>query len=218
MLTGRVNAALPALNVPTDPLGGEVPGGLAVVLRVLARTGGVTTDQTEERAHKPKSVAEHCCKEEIHRMLFRYDNVLQVSKLAPGWQRLTKCTKGEKSTIMVQELQKVLVCMARGLVTELYTPVVITNLKQMLNGFQFVGHGADDLGTGCQPFLVTYLGGTHHLQALANTSIDNQLEQGDQNASLTDCRTQRDKEKVKFAEEIIEVVCCVMLARYAVLC
>ena len=106
--------------------------------------------------------------------------------------------------------------MAKGLATELYTPVVTTSLKQMVTGFQFVGHGADDLSTGCQPFQVAYSGGAHHLQALANASIGNQLEQGDQNASLTDYRTLREKEKVKFPKDTTEI--CVTLARYVVLC
>jgi hypothetical protein len=179
MTGSKVKADLPALNGAIDPLDGTVPGGLACVLRVLARTGGVTADPTDDRTREPKSVAEHY--KETHRMLLRYGNVGQVSDLAPIWQRLANCTKSEQFTIMTQEMQKI--CLARGLATELYTTVVTTGLtKQMVNGFQFVGHGADDLGTGCQPFLVAYSGGTHHLQALANASIGNQLEQGDQNA------------------------------------
>ena len=53
--------------------------------------------------------------------------------------------------------------MSRGLATELYTPVVTAALKQMIVSFQFVGHGVDDLATGCQPFLVTYTGSANQL-------------------------------------------------------
>jgi hypothetical protein len=83
---------------------------------------------------------------------------------------------------MTQEFQWV--CMSRGLAMKLYTPVVTTLLKQMINGLHFVGHDVNDFTTGCQPFLVAYAGNTHHMQALANASIgSNQLEQGKQNVT-----------------------------------
>jgi hypothetical protein len=80
-------------------------------------------------------------------------------------------------------------CMARGLSTELYVPVVTTILKQMIVGLRFPGLISDDLTTGCQQFLVAYAGKSHHLQVTAASSVANQLAQGDQNASLADIRT-----------------------------
>lgn len=97
----------------------------------------------------------------------------------------------------MQEFQKV--CMARGLSTELYSPAVVTTtLKQMLVGFLFVGHGVDDLMSGCQPFLILYAGSAHHYFAVAAADVGHQLSQGKQNASLSDYRTIREKEKLKF--------------------
>lgn len=106
--------------------------------------------------------------------------------------------------------------MERGLSIEIYTPVVTTALKQMVVGFQFPGHGADDLSLGCQPFLVSFSGGQHQSQALAAASLANQLAQGEQSASLTDCRSIRDSEKIKFPQSVEQV--CISLMRYAVLC
>lgn len=86
----------------------------------------------------------------------------------------------------------------------------------MVVGLQFVGHGVDDLTSGCQPFLVAYAGGTHHYLALADASVGNQLSQGEQNASLSDYRTIREKEKLRFPRDVMEVG--ITLTRYAVLC
>ena len=106
--------------------------------------------------------------------------------------------------------------MARGLATdEIYTPVITTALKQMIIGLQFAGDGMDDLTTGCQPFLVCYSGGTDCYAALAAASLGHQLSQGEQNASLSDYRTIREQEKVKFPKDFLEVY--ITLARYAVL-
>ena len=138
----------------------------------------------------------------------------EVAELAPLWGRLANCIKGEQVTIMTQELQRV--CLARGVSAELYTPVITNTLKQMITGFQFVGHGVDDLTTGCLPYLVAYSGSTHHQQKLANTSISLQLAHGDQTASLADYRTLRDKEKVKFPRNTMDV--CISLTRFAILC
>ena len=98
-----------------------------------------------------------CCKS-IH------SNV--VDSIARQW---TDCSSGvlvkrEQHTILVQEFQRV--CMARGLSMEFYVPVVTASLKQMIVGFQIVGHGVDDLGSGCQPFMVALTGSTNHRQAL----------------------------------------------------
>jgi hypothetical protein len=35
------------------------------------------------------------------------------------------------------------------IVTEIYTPVITTTLKQMITSLQFAGLGIDDLTTGC---------------------------------------------------------------------
>ena len=107
-------------------------------------------------------------------------------------------------------------CVARGLSTQLYIPVVTTTLKQMIVGFQFPGHSVDDLGTGCQPFLVAYAGKAHHLQVTTALAVADQLAQGDQSASLADIRTIREGERLKFPLNASEV--CVTLSRYAVLC
>lgn len=100
------------------------------------------------------------------------------------WKRLANSAKNEQHTILVQEFQRV--CMTRGLLTELYIPIVTATLKQMIVGFQFAGHGVDDLSAGCQPFLVLYAGSSNHLQGLEAASIGNQLAQGEHRASLLD--------------------------------
>ena len=86
----------------------------------------------------------------------------------------------------------------------------------MIVGFQFSGHGIDDLTSGCQPFMVSYAGSDNHYKSLAMASVSNQLAQGDQNATLSDYRTIRNSEKIKFPRDITEVG--ITLARYAVLC
>ena len=144
----------------------------------------------------------------------RYCNVTHVEAVAPVWARLANCNKGEQHTVLVQELQKV--CISRNLTTEIYTPVITAGLKQMVIGFQFTGHGIDDLNTGCQPFLVAYAGSTHYYRALADANVSNQLDQGEQAASLTDYRTIREKEKVKFPRDILDVT--ITMERYSVLC
>ena len=106
--------------------------------------------------------------------------------------------------------------MSRGLHTDLYTPIVTTTLKQMIVSFQFCGHGADELGSGCQPFLVAYAGNAHHRLALAAAEVGNQLAQGEQTASLADYRSIRDQEKIKFPSNVYEAN--ITLYRFAVLC
>jgi hypothetical protein len=108
------------------------------------------------------------------------------------------------------------VCISWGLDTALYTPVVNTGVRQMIMGFQFVGPGVDDLTSGCQPFQVTYAGSVHHMEALSAATLANQLTQGEHQASLTDYRALRDREKVKFPRDITKV--CITLSRYAVMC
>ena len=105
---------------------------------------------------------------------------------------------------------------SRGLATDLYTPIISSALKQIILGFMFVGHGVDDLNTGCQPFQVTYWGSANHLEALSVSSISDQLAQGDHNASLEDYQAIREKEKLRFPRDTLEVG--ITLTRYAVLC
>ncbi len=95
-------------------------------------------------------------------------------------------------------------------------PVVTSGLKQMIVGLQFVGHGIDDFGSGCQPFKVVFSGSTNHRQALEAANVGNQLAQGEQSASLADYVTLREGEKVKFPRDIMEVG--ITIGRYAVLC
>lgn len=110
------------------------------------------------------------------------------------WGRLANCSKSEQHTILKQELlQKV--CMARGLATELYISIIMAALKQMILGMQFVGHSIDDLTTRCQPFIVTYSGSANHLEALAASSIRNQLAQGEHSTRLEDYREIRKRER-----------------------
>jgi hypothetical protein len=46
------------------------------------------------------------------------------------------------------------------------------------------------------PMLVSYAGSAHHHQALSAASVENQLAQGNQNASLTNYCTIRDNKKL----------------------
>jgi hypothetical protein len=151
---------------------------------------------------------------ETYRTLLRFGNVGSVTELAPLWNRLANCHKSEQHTILTQEFHKV--CMARGLSTEYYAPVVTTSLKQMVVGFQFVGHGPDDLASGCQPFLVTYSGKEDHYRAVTTADEGNQLSRGEQNANLSDYREIRAKEKVKFPKDVLDT--SITLCRFAVLC
>ena len=153
-LTAKVQADLPGLA--SGRAGGGVVGtdstaSLVGALRALTRREG---EDGERLPREQKTIAE--AYKETHRVLLRFCNVAHVDDVAPVWKRLANCHKSEQHTLLTQELQKV--CVARGLSTQLYVPVVTTTLKQMIVGFQFPGHSADDLGTGCQPFLVAYAG------------------------------------------------------------
>ena len=179
--------------------------------RPAARAEGEEDDAA--RVKEPRTIME--AYKETYRTLLRYCNVTDPKNVAPVWPRLANCHKSEQHTVLSQELQKV--CMARGLSTELYAPIITTTVKQMVVSFQFVGYGSDDLSSGCQPFMVSYAGSAHdHYTALAAASVGNQLSQGEQNASLADYRSIREKEKVKFPRDMSEV--CITLTRYAVLC
>ncbi|KAI2490266.1 hypothetical protein MHU86_24316 [Fragilaria crotonensis] len=210
-MIGKVKGDLPALATP-DAMTAEVTGTLAGALRALtsARGGG---DGAEERStREPKAIHEFY--KETYRTLLRFGNVTTPEAVAPVWRRLANCTKSEQHTILVQEFQRV--CMARGLSTEFYVPVVTAGLKQMVTGLQFLGHGVDDLSTGCQPFMVAFTGSTNHRQALESATIGNQLAQGEHSASLTDYVTLRANEKIKFPRDVMEVG--ITLGRFAVIC
>lgn len=215
-VTAKVQADLPALARRDRMREGAPPGDAAALLRTLGLTRAVLGEDgaDDERAggKAPKTIAE--VYKETYTTLLRYCNVANPDQVAPVWARLANCHKSEQHTVLTQELHKV--CMSRGLSAELYAPVITTTLKQMVVGFQFTGYGVDDLTSGCQPFLVSYAGSVHHYQAVAAASVGNQLSQGEQNASLADYRTIREKEKVKFPRDISEVG--ITLARYAVLC
>ena len=206
----KVRMDLPALATP-NPMTTEVTGTLAGALRAL--TSRVGEQGGEDRATRaPKNISEYY--KETYRTLLRFCNVTSADAVAPLWRRLANCTKSEQHTIIVQEFQRV--CSARGLSTEFYVPVVTASLKQMIVGFQFVGHGMDDLSSGCQPFMVVFSGSTKHRQALEAASVGNQLSQGDHSASLADYVTLRAGEKIKFPHDIMEVG--ITTGRYAVLC
>lgn len=220
-MTSKVRHDLPAL-APPDVLTGDVTGTLAGALRALTESrGGRTGEAADRSTREPKSVQETY--KETYRMLLRFTNVAQVEAVPTIWNRLAKnAGKSEYHTIMVQEFQRV--CMARGLITDIYTPVVTASFKQMIVSLQFVGNGIDDLGTGCQTFHVSYSGNAnkHYQQALEDANVSNQLAQGEQkNASLFDYRTTRQRE----AEEVISrhtrsmhyadaILCCVVSARH----
>ena len=218
-VTSKVQADLPAL-VQGGALVGGPDGNAALVgalqaLNAARGTGGGVAAVGEDGARvgrEPKTVAE--AYKETYPTLLRFCNVMRVDEVAPVWSRLANCLKSEQHVVLTQEFQRV--CMSRGLSTELYVPVITTTLKQMVIGFQFIGHGADDLGTGCQPFMVSYAGSTNHYQALAAASVGNQLSHGDQSASLADYRTIRETEKIKFPRDVSEVT--ITLMRFAVLC
>ena len=180
---------------------------LVGALRALTDRDGVSRARGD-----PKSIIE--AYKETHQVLLRFCNVKEANDVSPVWERLANCHKSEQQTLLTQEMQKV--CVARGLTTQLYVPVVTTTIKHMVVGFQFPGHSPDDLSTGCQPFVVAYAGKGDHLQVVAAAATADQLAQGDHNASLADIRTIREGEQIKFPLNASEV--CVTLFRYAVLC
>ncbi|KAI2511659.1 hypothetical protein MHU86_2725 [Fragilaria crotonensis] len=210
----QVQAELPALsNRDVAPGTTEaLVGAIRALTAPRGEGGDAVAGEGERNAKEPKSVSE--AYRETYRTLLRFSNVEDVTELAPVWQHLANCLKSEQHTVLTQEFQKV--CMARGLSTKYYVPVVTTALKQMVVGFQFVGFGSDDLTSGCQPFLVSYAGRANHYQVLAAADVGNQLAQGEHTASLTDYKAIRDKEKVKLPRDVAET--CITLFRFAVLC
>ncbi|KAI2501865.1 hypothetical protein MHU86_12630 [Fragilaria crotonensis] len=210
-MAAKVQGDLPALATRADT--GGTTEALLGAIRALSAPRGRAADEAEgdPGAREPKSVADTY--RETYRTLLRFGNVDNVNELAPVWHRLANCHKSEQHVVLTQEFHKV--CMSRGLSTEYYSPIVTTSLKQMVVGLQFIGHGPDDLSSGCQPFLVSYSGTTNHYQAVAAADEGNQLARGDQNANLADYRVIREKEKVKFPRDATETA--ITLCRYAVL-
>ncbi|KAI2499470.1 hypothetical protein MHU86_14990 [Fragilaria crotonensis] len=149
----------------------------------MGEVGGRTT-------REPKGIMD--AYRETYPVLLRYCQVNSVDELAPLWNRLARGSKGEQQSIIQQELTKV--CVDRGLTPDLYCPAVTTSLKQMIASLNFVGNGPDDLGAGCQPFLVVYTSQAEHYRALDEANVANQLDQGTASASLADIRDIRDKE------------------------
>ncbi len=210
----KVHQDLPAHAAGRGGVGGaDGQGAAQVATQIAAALQTLTTARggPGAEARDSKTIAD--AYKETYHVLLRFGNVATADEVAPVWRRLANAHKSEQSTILTQELNKV--CMARGLSTELYTPVVTSQLKTMILGFQFVGMGADDLSTGCQPFLVAYSGSAHHQQVLAAASIGNQLAQGEQNPTLADYRALRETEKLKYPRDTHEVG--ITLQRYAVL-
>lgn len=214
-VTSKVQSDLPALRA-ADGVGGGATAQLVGALQALAAARRDAAEEADEAGARGagglKTIAQ--AYKETYTSLLRFGNVGNVEEVAPLWTRLANCGKGEQHTVLTQEFQKV--CMARGLSTELYVPIITTSLKQMVVGFQFEGQGADDLTTGCQPFIVAYAGRTSHYQAMAAAAVANQLSYGEQNANLSDIRTIREQERVKFPRDLSEV--CITLFRFAVLC
>ena len=212
-VTAKVQSDLPVLVAPERLGGGPGAETLAGALRILeasrATRGG---REGEDVIRAPRTIVD--AYKETFPTLLKYCNAEAVDGVAPLWHRLANCHKGEQHTVLTQELQKV--CMARGLSTELYVPVITSTLKQMVVSFQFTGYGADDLTSGCQPFLVAYAGTDQHYLALSAANVGNQLAQGEHNASLADYRTIRESEKVQFPRDISDV--CITMTRFAVLC
>ena len=210
-VTQKVQGDLPAVATAPGTGGPESAATIVGALRALTRGDGAGNGTRGGK--EPKTIAE--VYEETHRTLLRFCRVTEVDDVTPVWKLLANCHKSEQQyTLLTQELQRV--CMSRGLSTQLNVPVVTTTVKQMIVGFQFPGHSADNLGTGCQPFLVAYAGKAHHHQVTAASSVADQLAQGDQNATLSDIHTIWEGEKLKFPLNVSEV--CVTLYRYAVLC
>jgi hypothetical protein len=180
---------------------------VAAVQQLAENVGGIAG----RGAREPKGVMD--AYRETHAVLQRYCHVATVEELAPLWSRLARGSKGEQQSILQQELTKV--CTGRGLTPDVYCPAISTGLKQMVATLNFAGHGPDDIGAGCQPFLVAYTGADDHYRAMDNAMVANQLDQGTANASLADIRDIREKEKVKLPRDLNQV--SYTLQRFAVL-
>ena len=205
---GKVQADLSALTTP-DALTSEVTGTLAGALRALTRADGAG-DRTV--AQEVKTVAE--VYRETYRTILRFGNVAQVEQLAPVWQRLANSQKA--STTLYSAYKSSNACVWRGVCLQSSCPDHHGDLKTDGGWIPVCGPRRGQLESGSQPFVVSFAGSSNHMQALEAVSIGIQIAQGKQSASLADYRTLREKEKIRFPHDIMEV--CITLGRYAVLC
>lgn len=212
-LTAKVRSDLAGLAVNAGGPGVDAGAAtLAGALRLLGAARGAGDGNGGGALGTTKTIVDSY--KETYPVLMKYCNVATAEGVAPVWGRLANCHKSEQHTVLTQELHKV--CFSRNLSTDLYAPVITTALRQMVVGLQFTGHGSEDLASGCQPFLVSYSGTDHHYTALAAATVANQLAQGEQSASLTDYRSIREREKVRFPRNMSDV--CITLTRFALLC
>ena len=103
-------------------------------------------------------------------------------------------------------------CADRTLNPELVCHVVTTVL---VLSFNFSGFGPDDLGTGCNPLQVTYVGASDYYQAQESAGASQQLDQGMHGATLSDIQAIKDKERIRFPTDLHQVG--TNLQRYAIL-
>ena len=136
-------ADLPALRTTTTG-GGGVAGSLCLATAVIQALDAAKGPSTDDRAagREPRTICE--AYKETYPVLLRYNQVKDAAGVAPIWDRLAKCHKGEQQTILQQEFAKV--CNAWLLDPELEcTAVTTTALKQILVSFNFTGFGPDNL-------------------------------------------------------------------------
>ncbi|KAI2493228.1 hypothetical protein MHU86_21302 [Fragilaria crotonensis] len=207
-VVSKIMSDLPALRNPVGVGGTGVLGAteIATVVQALA-----AARNTDDHTREPRTIRE--AYKETYPVLLRYNRVTEATGVAQIWDRLANCQKGEQQTILQQEFAKV--CADRMLNPELVCPVVTTALKQMVVSFNFAGFGPDDLGTGCNPFQVTYVGATDYYQAQESAGVSQQLDQGMHGATLSDIQAIKDKEKIRFPTDLHQVG--TTLQRYAVL-
>ena len=209
-VNSKITSDLPALRGgPVDPRLLAPTADTSHLVEVVRALTGRSLASGDERA--PKTIAD--AYKETYSVLLLFNRVDGADAVAPVWKRLANAHKSEQQTILQQEFAKV--CTARGLAAELYCPVVTTALKQMITSFNFAGVGPDDLATGCNPFQVTYTGASDYYAAQATAGVAHQLEQGTSNANLSDIQAIKDKEKVRFPNDMHQVG--ITLQRYAVL-
>ena len=209
-VAAKIMGDLPALR---EPGGRGGPGGgvmgaaeIATVVHALAAARG-----SDDRAREPRTIRE--AYKEAYPVLLHYNKVKDATGVAPIWDRLANCRKGEQQTILQQEFAKV--CADRMLNPKLVCPVVTTALKQMVVSFNFSRFGPDDLGTGCNPFQVTYVGASDYYQAQESAGVAQQLDQGAHGATLSDIQAIKEKERIRFPTDLHQVG--TTLQRYAVL-
>ena len=198
-LPGRRSTATARATIPGD-------SDMSAAVRQLAETLGA-----ERGAREARGVTD--AYKETHAVLQRFCHVDNVDGLAPIWSRLARGVKCEVLSILQQEMNRV--CIGRGLGPDIYCPTVSSKLKQLVTGLAFVGHGQDDITSGCQPFLVVYTEPEDHYRAMESAAIAEQLDRGTTNASLADIREIRDKERIKMPQDLNQV--SYTLRRFAVL-